>query len=230
MPITPPPAIDAPPTAPSTNSPSTFDALADAFVAYWTTFRTQIVAALSWLYDTAVAAYDAALAAAASAGAAAASEAVALAAANFKGTWSSRTGAAAVPYSVSHAGSYWMLLGNLADVTASEPGVTADWQRIGAAPWTTIDHTDSPYTATVGEHLRVDTSGGAVTVVLPDTAPAGEEVAITDHMSSFATYNCTVTAGTDKIDQDAAGFVLDLDGETRVFTKTSDTAVGWGVS
>lgn len=51
--------------------------------------------------------------------------------ANFKGTWASQVGAANKPYSVYHDGNHWNLLNNLADVTASEPGVTADWAQIG---------------------------------------------------------------------------------------------------
>lgn len=50
---------------------------------------------------------------------------------NFKGDWSAQTGAANVPYSVYHAGMYWQLLNNLADVTTSEPGVTGDWAVTG---------------------------------------------------------------------------------------------------
>lgn len=63
-----------------------------------------------------------------------ANTAIALAAANFKGTYASRTGAAAVPYSVSHLGGFWMLLSNLADVTLKVPGTDVEWQRIDRLP------------------------------------------------------------------------------------------------
>ena len=69
----------------------------------------------------------------ASKNAAALSEANAAASANFKGAWSSLTGAIAKPASVSHNGAYWALLNNLADVTASQPGVTADWAFVSGA-------------------------------------------------------------------------------------------------
>ena len=59
------------------------------------------------------------------------SAATAQSSANFKGDWSDQTGAAAIPYSVYHEGNYWQLVSNLADVTASEPGVTAAWKVIG---------------------------------------------------------------------------------------------------
>jgi hypothetical protein len=55
---------------------------------------------------------------------------IAAAAANFKGNWSAQAGAAAVPYSVYHSSKYWMLLEDLADVTAKEPGVDPEWAEI----------------------------------------------------------------------------------------------------
>lgn len=52
--------------------------------------------------------------------------------ANFVGDWSSLTGPLSKPATVRHKGSVYALLNNLADVTASEPGVTADWADSGA--------------------------------------------------------------------------------------------------
>lgn len=54
----------------------------------------------------------------------------AAAAANFKGLWPSLTGALNKPASVKHNGRFWLLLNNLANVAASEPGVTADWTSL----------------------------------------------------------------------------------------------------
>lgn len=45
----------------------------------------------------------------------------------FVGDWSQQTGAASVPYSVSHNGSIWVLTQNIVDVAANEPGVAAVW-------------------------------------------------------------------------------------------------------
>lgn len=56
--------------------------------------------------------------------------AIAIAAANFKGNWSALTGALAVPASVYHSSKFWLLLSNLADVTAKVPGVDAEWLEI----------------------------------------------------------------------------------------------------
>lgn len=54
-----------------------------------------------------------------------------VAAANFKGAWSSLTGALNKPASVYHSGTVWALLNNLANVASSQPGVSADWVDIG---------------------------------------------------------------------------------------------------
>lgn len=92
--------------------------------------RLEVLAAEAAAEDSKDAALVSELAAAASATAAAA---VALSAANFSGTWASLTGALNVPAAVFHNGAYWMLLNNLANVTTSQPGVSADWQVVGGA-------------------------------------------------------------------------------------------------
>lgn len=50
--------------------------------------------------------------------------------ANFKGQWSTLTGALNKPAAVSNGGLFWLLLNDLANVTTSEPGMTNDWVRI----------------------------------------------------------------------------------------------------
>ena len=77
-----------------------------------------------------IASAGSASAASGSAIAAASSQALAAASADFKGAWSALTGALNKPASVSHNGSFWALLNNLANVTTSQPGVSADWQFI----------------------------------------------------------------------------------------------------
>lgn len=95
--------------------------------------RTYIYALGVASYDNALDAQGSATAAAASKTSASASEANVAALANFKGAWSALTGAIAKPASVFHNGAFWALLNNLADVTTSQPGVTADWQVCGGA-------------------------------------------------------------------------------------------------
>lgn len=55
----------------------------------------------------------------------------AIGSANFKGEWSALSGALNVPSAVWHNSRVWALLVNLADVTASEPGVSANWVDVG---------------------------------------------------------------------------------------------------
>lgn len=50
--------------------------------------------------------------------------------ANYKGQWSTLTGALNKPAAVGHGGLFWLLVNNLANVTTSEPGMTNDWVRI----------------------------------------------------------------------------------------------------
>jgi hypothetical protein len=57
---------------------------------------------------------------------------IALAAANFKGSWPELNGAAVKPYSSYHDSKFWMLLNDLADVAESEPGFTGDWVELKA--------------------------------------------------------------------------------------------------
>ena len=53
--------------------------------------------------------------------------------ANYVGLWSSLSGSLDIPASVFHDGTFWQLLVNIVDVTASEPAVSnTDWQPIGA--------------------------------------------------------------------------------------------------
>lgn len=52
---------------------------------------------------------------------------MAVAVVNMQGAWSGLTGGLNTPATVAHNSKIWLLLTRLADVTASEPGVSADW-------------------------------------------------------------------------------------------------------
>ena len=113
-------------TPPQTTDPANFDARADALLGTAPGGLPNLVTELTnWRKANTVAGQinlDAANAAS--------SAAVALASSNFKGAWSSLSGALAVPASVFHANQYWLLLSNLADVTTATPGVSASWAQI----------------------------------------------------------------------------------------------------
>lgn len=111
------------PPAPSRKEPSTFSDKGDALLGALAGFVTEANA----LEVTVNAAETNAVAQAVIAKA---SADIALASANFKGSWASQTGAANVPYAVSHLDKYWQLTEDLADVTAKTPGTDAEWLLI----------------------------------------------------------------------------------------------------
>lgn len=69
---------------------------------------------------------------------------------NFKGVWSSLTGSLVKPATVFNAGSYWILLENLVDVTASEPASSnSDWLEFNPKAFAvTYDPSSSSLTST----------------------------------------------------------------------------------
>lgn len=136
------PPITALPDVPQrTQPPAEFATKGDAFLGALPAFRAEINTFGSYIdsagaaIDSDVAAADASEAnAAASATAADASAQLALSykdlaagTANFKGSWSSLSGALAIPASVYHNGLTWVLLSNLANVAAAEPGISSSW-------------------------------------------------------------------------------------------------------
>ena len=61
-----------------------------------------------------------------------------------------------------------------------------------------VTFADSPFTATAGQTLAVDTSGGAVTITMPTLSASDSPITIFDLASTFDTNNC----------------ILDPDGQT----------------
>ncbi len=128
-PITPLPAVPD-----ANDGPDTFTEDADAFLGALPAWANQVNASGAYIDlvaaavdSDASAAEDSATDSALSASQSAASAAIAVTAVNFKGLWSSLTGALAVPASVYHNSQYWQLLENVADVTAETPGVSTKW-------------------------------------------------------------------------------------------------------
>lgn len=124
-------------------------------------------------YDNALDAQGSAVDADVSQAAAAASEANTAAFANFKGAWSALTGALAKPASVFHNGAFWALLNNLADVTASTPGVASDWQVCGGA-WPIVPIS----TNTTAVPWRTYLFTGACTLTAPAIGGNGKQFGI----------------------------------------------------
>lgn len=98
----------------------------------------------------------------------------ALAAANFKGLWGDLTGPLSKPACVKHEGRFWMLLNNLANVAASQPGVTADWTSLDSGAVSQDVTSAGTVSMVVGVLYVVKVAG--VTLVAPATLVSGDRL------------------------------------------------------
>lgn len=148
--------ISALPPAPSRADPATFSDKADAFVAALPTFGTQANALASEVNAWSSSASN--------------SAAVAIASANFKGAWSSLSGALNVPASVLHADRLWLLVSNVANVAAHTPGVSASWvdlDNLTSASRLTTPRTIALSGKAIGTATAFD---GTANITIPVTA------------------------------------------------------------
>jgi len=167
--------ITALPTAPdpATMSPSLFASTAAASVLAQKAMTPELNL-MAGQMNTVAGEINAAIApVAGQVAAVAASEANTAALANFKGNWSALTGALAKPASVFHNGAFWALLNNQADVTASQPGVSADWQVCGGA-WPIIRINSN----TTAQPWRTYVFYGACTLTAPAISGNGKQFGI----------------------------------------------------
>lgn len=139
-------------------------------------FSNDAISVFSWLTTSVVPAFNDVLPAIEAAPTLVADAlATALAAANFKGTWADQAGAAAVPYAVAHDSKYWQLVTNLADVTASEPGVGAEWVEIPTAPELRRMPKTANYTLVEADKGRlIEVTAGSVTLSFAAAADLGD--------------------------------------------------------
>ena len=127
---------------------------------------------------SAVASAASAVASADSAAAAAIARDATFNAANFKGDWSTLTGALNLPASVRHNGRFWLLVANVADVAAAVPGVSASWSPLDAASLPLVHATTTTQTAIPGQHYSLE-NATATTLTLPAAPLDGDIVWVT---------------------------------------------------
>lgn len=82
----------------------------------------------------------------------------------FKGAWSSLTGPLNMPATVLHNGAYWVLLQNVADVTAVQPGTNS-------AIW--LPQILEARTLTTGIDLNMVANSGSYIITSPANGPTG---------------------------------------------------------
>jgi hypothetical protein len=126
------------PSPPLRSDPATFAARGDTFLSALPNFTIQTNAVATEINTAAAIVAANSIAAGASAAAASASASMV----NFKGDWSSLTGAYNVPTIVRHSGAYWSLTTNTTNITTITPGVSASW--VSASPFA-IPGVDEPY-------------------------------------------------------------------------------------
>src|SRR6056300_538900 len=87
----------------------------------------------------------------------------------------------------------------------------------------------SAFTAVSGEGYLVDTSSAAVTVTLPDTPSAGDEIIIVDYASNAGTNNITLDPGTLNLRGATDDLVLSTNNQTARLLYSGATK-GWLVT
>lgn len=177
--MTSPVAPDAAPSVPEFPAlgDSSFNSKAYTWGAWLPTLVTWITNVVADAYQNALSAFESATASAASAAASEASAVTSMAGSNFKGDWAGLTGVLNKPASVAYAGRVWLLLDNLADVTAAVPGVSASWRAYDVF-LPLVQVTGTAQTAVAGYHYSLN-NAAATTITLPVSPAEGAMVWIT---------------------------------------------------
>ena len=158
-----PPTIDALPPAPlPSDSPAEFDAKAFALLTAQQSMVGQMNGSAAATKTNAEIASGSSETAVAAAADAASVQSVVLATANFAGVWADMSGPLNRPACVKHNGRFWMLLNDLPNVAASQPGVSADWTSLDAGRVTARITANT--TAVAGVYYVAATTGITLTV------------------------------------------------------------------
>lgn len=165
-----PPTLTAAPTSPDRADRATFAARAVA-LDDWTknTHVPQLQTAINGVYSNSVEV-------AANATIAADSVALAAASANYKGEWSTLSGALNKPASASHGGTIWILGSNVANVAAEVPGTSAAWVPLimGTIPQLSKSIAYTMVTTDAGKHIlhpSADTTARVFTIPANASVP-----------------------------------------------------------
>jgi hypothetical protein len=158
------------------------------------------------------------------------SEAVALAAANFEGEWDDLTGALSVPASVYHDSAYWMLLSDLADVTAKEPGVDSEWSAIYPSPFTVVPQTGGG-TLTAGRTNELRDGNTGYLIPLAASVPTNTTIEISQPDRYVANEPVATRSGSDTItDKDGTDTSITFSNTSSIkISLTSDGVSDWSM-
>ena len=109
-------------------------------------------------------------------------------------------------------------------LTTNGSGVLSFVDNSGGTDWQAVK--TGTYTASAGEGVFANTTGGAFTVNLPASPSLGDEVTIVDYAGTFDTNNLTVGRNSEKIQGTAADLTVSIEraGLTLCYT---DGTQGW---
>jgi len=97
----------------------------------------------------------------------------------------------------------------------------------GGTSWQTTAKT-ADFTAVAGEGYFVNTNGGAITMTLPASPSAGDEVKVVDYSGDFNTNNLTITSASENIRGSSVDYTVNLD-RAGISLVYSDATQGWQV-
>ena len=127
-------------------------------------------------------------------------------------------------------GDMWFNSSDLGLYMYYNDGDSTQWIQIndaggssGDTPWVEASTT---YNALVGSKVFVDSSGGAVSVVLPESPSMGDEVYVVDASGTAGTHNITISRNGKKITGLDEDLILDVD-DSAVVLAYYNAARGW---
>lgn len=151
---------------------------------------------------------------------AAAARDIVMAAVNYKGVWSSLSGALSIPASVLHNGAIWMLSQNVATVQSVTPGVSTVWLNVTPASGlgTAAYQNSGAFQAAFGTLAGIVKANGAGSVSAATTA----DILALIGTNSVQNASAAGTAGTASV----ANAIVD--GAVSSTYKLADRVVTWG--
>lgn len=200
-----------PPTPPDfplpTDSPEDFDDKAYDCFPYVAAAATNAYANAQAAETAATASAGSATNSANSATASEVSRQAADAVSNYKGEWSSLTGALAKPATVSNGGAFWALVNNLANVASSQPSPSnADWRFVSGTRWlptytssaNIIPNAYSPVQATVSPvNMTLVSMTAGDFVVVQNSQISTQTVTIVNTLYTIRGSAGSISSGTD---------------------------------
>lgn len=205
MPVIAPPSVTALPTPPSTASPSTFDARADAFLTALPTFQTENNAVAANVFanatDAATSATTATTQAETATEQAGAAAASAVAAATSAGapTWANTGATYAIGdlrRSPANARIYRRLTASNAGTTDPSADPT-NWAAYNIAPVWVVKAAN--YSPVVGDAVLANTTSGTWTLTLPALPAANDTIPVADYAGTFGTNKLIVARNGNRI-------------------------------